>query len=416
MIWYFVCSGNTCRSPMAAALARARLAAAGRLDIGVFSAGLQAAEGEPATPEAIAATAAAAEPLPDLAVHRAHRLDAGDVFAADRIFTMTRQQAEALRDRFPEQSGRIAALDPGVDVFDPFGRGREAYDEVLAQLAAAVAAEVARHTPLRVALAADGAGSALAEALAVRLQGRPSTELLPPTAHHGAFAAALAGAAAVGWGGAGAGNGPRTPARGPHASARDAPPATVPEPRPSARGVPPAAEPQPRPNARGMSPNPAPAGEPRPDARGMSPNPASAGEPRPSARGVPPTPTPAGQPRAGTGTPAPKPAPASEPRVPSGPAPADRRAADFAIVVAQPAAAAYITANRLPGVRAAWCRRVGEARSARADCDANVLCLSPHGRSVEGAAAILEAFLQTPCQGGAALAWVAEMRRRDALR
>jgi ribose 5-phosphate isomerase RpiB len=238
--------------------------------------------------------AAATGGPPGLGGHRAHRLDAADVFAADRVFTMTRGQAETLRERFPDQAGRIRALDPDVDVFDPFGRGREAYDEVLAQLRAAVGAEVARCVPLGVALAADGAGAALAHELAERLRRRAATRLLAETAHPGAFAAATLAAAALG------------------------------------------------------------------DEGG--------------------------------------------------------RPAAFAIVVAQPAPAAYVAANRLPGVRAAWCRRIGEARSARADCDANLLCLAPQGRSAEGAAAIVEAFLQTPCQGGAALAWLAEMRRGDATR
>ncbi len=304
MIWYFVCSGNTCRSPMAAAVARARLAAAGRQDVAVFSAGLQAVEGEPATPEALAATAAAPEPLPGLAAHRAHRLEAADVFAAERIFTMTRQQAEALRARFPDQAGRIRALDPAVDVFDPFGRGREAYDEVLAQLGAAIAKEVARWVPLRIAVEADATGADLAESLAARLRVRTSTRLRGPGRHPGAFAAAMAAAKAV------------------QAGEIDAADAVL------------------------------PVGE--------------------------------------------------------------RPGADFALVLAQPAAAAYMAANRLAAVRAAWCRRVGEARLARAECDANLLCLSPHGRSVDGAAAIVEAFLHTACQGGAALAWVAEMRRVDA--
>ena len=54
MMILFVCTGNTCRSPMAAALMRRRLDRAGAGDIIVDSAGL-AAGGETVTPEAAAA-------------------------------------------------------------------------------------------------------------------------------------------------------------------------------------------------------------------------------------------------------------------------------------------------------------------------------------------------------------------------
>jgi ribose 5-phosphate isomerase B len=59
-----------------------------------------------------------------------------------------------------------------------------------------------------------------------------------------------------------------------------------------------------------------------------------------------------------------------------------------------------IAANKIPGVRAALCRTEYEARMARAHNDANVLCL---GERVTGAgvgAAIVEAFLAQPFEGG----------------
>jgi RpiB/LacA/LacB family sugar-phosphate isomerase len=293
VIWLFVCTGNTCRSPMAAAIARRRLDAAGRPDVAVFSAGLSAVEGEPAAPEAVRAVAGvAAAAGTELAAHRARRLDAADVFAADRVFTMTRAQAEALCARYPDHAARIGALDPGADVPDPFGRGQEAYQDALARIDAAVAAEVARHAPLRVAATADGAGAELRDALVAHLRQRPGTAAVAGASgwvvHAGAFAAATAAAETV---------------------------------------------------RRGL--------------------------------------------------------------------------ADLALVVARPAAAACVAANRVPGARAAWCRRLGEATAARAECDANVLCLAPRGRGAEGAAGILAAFLATRCRGGPALAWLAELRRRD---
>jgi ribose 5-phosphate isomerase B len=59
-----------------------------------------------------------------------------------------------------------------------------------------------------------------------------------------------------------------------------------------------------------------------------------------------------------------------------------------------------IAANKVPGIRAALCRTEYEARMARAHNDANVLCL---GERVTGAglgAAIVEAVLSTPIEGG----------------
>jgi ribose 5-phosphate isomerase B len=59
-----------------------------------------------------------------------------------------------------------------------------------------------------------------------------------------------------------------------------------------------------------------------------------------------------------------------------------------------------MAANKVQGVRAALCRTEYEARMARAHNDANVLCL---GERVTGgglAAAIVEAFLTQPFEGG----------------
>lgn len=58
-----------------------------------------------------------------------------------------------------------------------------------------------------------------------------------------------------------------------------------------------------------------------------------------------------------------------------------------------------ITANKIPGVRAVTARDVGDARIARADNDANVLCLG--GRFTSGCTAvhIVDTFLKTEFAG-----------------
>ena len=68
-----------------------------------------------------------------------------------------------------------------------------------------------------------------------------------------------------------------------------------------------------------------------------------------------------------------------------------------------------IAANRHRAVRAALCRDVESARLARQHNDANVLCLGARLTPVEDAKACLEAFLETPFEGGRHARRVAKM-------
>ena len=89
-----VCSGNTCRSPMAAAYLRQALAEAGAPGVRVESAGLHAVPGLPAAAEA--QEAVARDGL-SLAEHRSRPLDEAAVAAADLILAMTRAQVSRER-------------------------------------------------------------------------------------------------------------------------------------------------------------------------------------------------------------------------------------------------------------------------------------------------------------------------------
>ena len=142
-----VCSGNTCRSPMAAAYLQAALAEQGGAGIQVASAGLHALPGLPAAAEA---RQAVAEDGLSLAEHRSRPLDEELVTWADLILVMTRAQAEELQRRFPAAAGRVAlwrewaagsaVADP--DVPDPFGQPLAGYRLTARQLrreAAAIA-------------------------------------------------------------------------------------------------------------------------------------------------------------------------------------------------------------------------------------------------------------------------------------
>ncbi|MEM7623465.1 MAG: hypothetical protein AAF235_09715, partial [Planctomycetota bacterium] len=121
----FVCTGNTCRSPMAAAIARDLLADASGDDplTEVVSAGLSAGPGSPMTPSAAnALRAIGVEP----GEHRSRSLSDRDLNRADHVFAMTAGHLAGLAGG---AGGRAELLDPeGGDVPDPFGGSQDEYD------------------------------------------------------------------------------------------------------------------------------------------------------------------------------------------------------------------------------------------------------------------------------------------------
>lgn len=126
-----VCTGNTCRSPMAAGLLRRILAEklSCREDelpekgYHVESAGTGAYAGAPATPEAVQALRPRGI---DIAGHRSWPLTLEQVNRADYIFAMTGQQAENVRALGPQAEARLLRLDD-EDIEDPIGGSEEEY-------------------------------------------------------------------------------------------------------------------------------------------------------------------------------------------------------------------------------------------------------------------------------------------------
>ena len=88
----FVCSGNTCRSPLAEAMARHLAAERGLGDVAVSSAGISAWEGAPASDGSLLV---AMERGLDLSAHRARVLDREMVADADLVLCMGPQHREA---------------------------------------------------------------------------------------------------------------------------------------------------------------------------------------------------------------------------------------------------------------------------------------------------------------------------------
>jgi protein-tyrosine-phosphatase len=132
----FVCTGNTCRSAMAEAIARRLAATRGLGDVTVESAGTSAWEGAPASDGALLV---AMEQGLDLNGHRARVLSKEIVAESDLILVMSahhRDRAHALGGE-----GRTFLLTDyasrstlGNPVLDPFGGDLDTYRSTFAEM------------------------------------------------------------------------------------------------------------------------------------------------------------------------------------------------------------------------------------------------------------------------------------------
>jgi len=148
-----ICSGNTCRSPMAAGMLAAKLQAAARAgaaeaaSIAIGSAGTDAAPGMPATPEAVAACRALGI---EIGSHRSRRLDREAVAGADLLLAMEPHHVARARALAPAARTRIATLAAyagrGTDegIADPIGGGAARYRQTRDAIADLLERVVAR--------------------------------------------------------------------------------------------------------------------------------------------------------------------------------------------------------------------------------------------------------------------------------
>jgi tRNA threonylcarbamoyl adenosine modification protein (Sua5/YciO/YrdC/YwlC family) len=145
----FVCTGNTCRSPMADVLCRTLIAqklgckVSELEDRGVMvsSAGISASMGARPSPEGVAVMA---EMGIDLGGHASQPLGPQLIRHADIIWTMTRSHRQAILQQWPEAAGRVHMLSlDGQDVGDPIGHPIDQYRRCLEQIKAELEARLA---------------------------------------------------------------------------------------------------------------------------------------------------------------------------------------------------------------------------------------------------------------------------------
>ncbi len=131
----FVCTGNTCRSPLAEAIARRILADSGKSNVIVESAGTQAWQGAPASDEALLI---GVERNLDLSSHRSRRLTREMVEACDLVLVMSPEHLAQVREMDSTANAYLLAGygsgKGGRAIADPFGGDLDDYRETADEL------------------------------------------------------------------------------------------------------------------------------------------------------------------------------------------------------------------------------------------------------------------------------------------
>jgi len=139
----FVCTGNTCRSPMAEGMFRKYLAEKLGFELDqldgagykVCSAGVIDTAGFPASREAIAACAAKGI---DIKTHKSRTLSEQLIKESDFIFAMCREHCKRVTALSLEAANKCVLLAENKEISDPIGQPQEVFDDCAEQIEKAV--------------------------------------------------------------------------------------------------------------------------------------------------------------------------------------------------------------------------------------------------------------------------------------
>ena len=139
----FVCTGNTCRSPMTEGMLKKAAEEKGLSDrISVSSAGISVFRAPSASPEAVEVMRRAGI---DISSHRPRQVTAEMLLEADLVITMTESHRSRILDMYPEIKGKVytikkfAKMENGSpDIPDPFGGAEKEYKRIASEIGEAV--------------------------------------------------------------------------------------------------------------------------------------------------------------------------------------------------------------------------------------------------------------------------------------
>jgi len=142
----FVCTGNTCRSPMAGGLLEKVVEDAGDDCINVDTSGISVYVPTPASENAVSVMESMDV---DISNHESKQITKEDIISADLVLTMTESHRNILMDLYPEFGHKVFTISEYAygtedDISDPFGGDEDEYRACAMEIKNAVDAVYAK--------------------------------------------------------------------------------------------------------------------------------------------------------------------------------------------------------------------------------------------------------------------------------